>query len=211
MMMIMKKFRNINTFILISLIIINIFFIEKNIIDGEFNKLLDSGLLFVMLYIPFLVKKIFKINLSELFKFLYYIYTIITVLIGEIIGLIDTTLWFDKIAHCYFGFLMALIALLFIKYNKKDLKKNVFFNILFIIGFTMLIADCWEFIEFTADKIFHTNNQRSLQTCVDDTMFDLLVAFLGSIVISINYFIEVKRNKCGLVFNSIRNDNKLSK
>jgi uncharacterized membrane protein YjdF len=203
----MKTFKIINTFLLIGLVIANIFFIGKYIIDGEFTKLLDNGLLFIMLWIPFLTKKRLKVKLNELFKFLYYIYVIVTILFGEIVGLIDYTLWFDKIAHCYFGFIIAIVAVLLLKYSKNNLKEKIFFNILFIIGFTLLIADCWEFTEFTADKIFHTNNQRSLQTCVDDTMFDLLVAFLGSIIVSINYYIEIKVKKYGLVFHSIRDDN----
>ncbi|MDD4706578.1 MAG: hypothetical protein PHS24_05175, partial [Bacilli bacterium] len=134
----MKTFKIINTLILISLIIINIFYIGNNIINGKFVKLLDNGLLFLSLLIPFLSKKIIKINLSELFKFFYYIYIIISLLIGEIMLLMKDTLWFDKIVHFYFGFIISIVAVLIIKHNSKNLKEKIFFNILFISGFALL-------------------------------------------------------------------------
>jgi len=202
----MKTFKIINTLILISLIIINIFYIGNNIINGKFVKLLDNGLLFLSLLIPFLSKKIIKINLSELFKFFYYIYIIISLLIGEIMLLMKDTLWFDKIVHFYFGFIISIVAVLIIKYNSNNLKEKIFFNILFISGFALLAGSNWELIEFTLDKVFHTNHQRWIETCVDDTMLDLLVTFLGSIIINICYYIEIKKNKFGLVYHSIRDD-----
>lgn len=202
----MKTFKIINTLILISLIIINIFYIGNNIINGKFVKLLDNGLLFLSLLIPFLSKKIIKINLSELFNFFYYIYIIISLLIGEIMLLMKNTLWFDKIVHFYFGFIISIVAVLIIKYNSNNLKEKIFFNILFISGFALLAGSNWEFIEFTLDKLFHTNHQRWIETCVDDTMLDLLVTFLGSIIINVCYYIETKKNKFGLVYHSIRDD-----
>ena len=202
----MKTFKLINTLILISLIIINIFYIGNNIINGKFVKLLDNGLLFLSLLTPFLSKKIIKINLSELFKFFYYIYIIISLLIGEIMLLMKDTLWFDKIVHFYFGFIISIVAVLIIKYNSNNLKEKIFFNILFISGFALLAGSNWELIEFTLDKVFHTNHQRWIETCVDDTMLDLLVTFLGSIIINICYYIEIKKNKFGLVYHSIRDD-----
>ncbi|MDD2435645.1 MAG: hypothetical protein PHO63_05295 [Bacilli bacterium] len=203
----MRTFKIINTLILIIMVVINIFGVGNNVIDGKFTELLDNGILFLLLLIPFLTKKILKINLNELFKFLYYIFVIILVLFGDMINLIKYTLWFDKITHLYFGFLMSLVAILFIKYNNKNLKERIFFNILFISGFTLLVSNGWEFIEYALDKILHTNHQRWIQTCVDDTMVDLLVTFLGSIIIIISYFIEVKKNKFGIVFHSIRDNN----
>lgn len=207
----MKTLKIINTLILISIIVVNIFFIGKSFIDEKYMELINNGVLFLALLIPFLTRKILKVNLSELFKFLYYIYIIAAVLFGNIMNLFDDNLWYDKIVHFYFGFMMALVAVLFIKYNKKDLKKKIIFNILFISGFTLLIAVCWEFVEFTTDKLFNTDHQRWKETGIDDTMFDLLVAFLGSIVININYYIEVKRKEFGLVFHSIRDDNNIKK
>ncbi|MDD2377945.1 MAG: DUF2238 domain-containing protein [Bacilli bacterium] len=205
----MKTFKIINILILIIMIFLNLFLIGKNIINSDFTELLDNLILYLLLLIPFLTKKIIKINLNELFKFLYYIFVILLVLFGDVINLIRDTLWFDKITHFYFGFLMSLVAVLFLKYNKKSLNNKLIFDMLFISGFTLLLANCWEFIEYTVDKLFNANNQRWIQTGVDDTMIDLLITFLGSIIINISYYIEVKKNKIGLVFHSIRDDNNI--
>ena len=45
----------------------------------------------------------------------------------------------------------------------------------------MAIGSFWEIGEFTMDKLFETNNQKSL----DDTMFDLVFDFLGAMAIGI--------------------------
>ena len=55
-----------------------------------------------------------------------------------------------------------------------------------------MIASIWEFLEFGADTFFGMNVQHSLDTGVRDTMEDMLIAFLGSLIVSISYLVENK-------------------
>ena len=101
--------------------------------------------------------------------------------------------------HFLSGILTAYIGLYLIMLLKSYNKKNIIFNIIFIIGFTLSIAFFWEVFEFVNDSLFGKDAQNVLTTGVDDTMWDMIVAFLGSIIISIIYIVEVKTNKKLLV------------
>ena len=75
---------------------------------------------------------------------------------------------------------------------KKELK---WFHIIFMIAFGLMIASFWEFFEFASDNILGGDTQWVKETGVDDTMGDMLIAFLGSILFCIYYFIEVQVKK----------------
>lgn len=65
-----------------------------------------------------------------------------------------------------------------------------------MISFTLMIASFWEFMEFGSDLIMKTDVQHALDTGVADTMQDMLIAFLGSIIVAVKYVLE---NKKGLI------------
>ena len=71
-----------------------------------------------------------------------------------------------------------------------------FVYVIFMISFTLMIASFWEFMEFGSDLIMKTDVQHALDTGVADTMQDMLIAFLGSIIVAVKYVLE---NKKGLI------------
>lgn len=189
-----KKGKKINYILTMITILITVYLIIKKLLIGNYSAIISNILYLLLLLLPAILNKKTKIKLPEVFILIYYIYIILTILIGVELKLIEKTLWYDKITHFYFGILAAATAILILKKKKKESSKNNTINILFIIGFVLLLAVCWEFGEFFLDKLFHMNNQRWKQTGVDDTMIDLLVAFIGSIIISTIYLINKKRN-----------------
>ena len=67
--------------------------------------------------------------------------------------------------------------------DTRDLpSQKQFFQFLFIFGICMTIAVLWEFFEFSCDKFLGQHMQELVTAGVDDTMYDLLVATLGSII-----------------------------
>ena len=188
-----EKAKKINHILTITTILITIYLIVKKLLIGNYSEIISNILYLLLLLLPTILNKKTKIKLPETFILIYYIYIILTILIGVELKLIEKTLWYDKITHFYFGILAAATAILILKKQKKEAFKTNTINILFIIGFVLLLAVCWEFGEFFLDKLFHMNNQRWKQTGVDDTMIDLLVAFIGSIIMSTIYLITSKK------------------
>ena len=99
-------------------------------------------------------------------------------------------MWFDKVTHFISGFLTSIVALMLIKYGRVTVKSKWFVPI-FIIIFSIGIAGCWEFLEYFMDMITGGDTQHVLTTGVDDSMGDMLVAALASIMFAIYYYYQV--------------------
>ena len=151
--------------------------------------------LIIVCTIPWLIKKIFKYEMSEIIKFMYFLFLFLAFILGNIYNFYRTTSWFDLLVHSISGIGTSLVALLILKkFNliKKDL---LVFNIIFIVAFSLMIGVFWEFLEFFIDKLLKVDAQWVLLTGVDDTMTDMLVSFISSIIFSVLYYIGIKINK----------------
>ena len=66
-----------------------------------------------------------------------------------------------------FAFLSALFVMR--RLNKED-KRDIIYNLLFILGILGLVASVWEIFEYTSDFVLGTNLQHAIETGVQDTM-----------------------------------------
>ena len=88
----------------------------------------------------------------------------------------------DKIDHFISGFLLTTIGLCFYFYMDKSKEKNWKLGIWFALFFTMFIAVLFEFAEYFVYLTTDKDPQLNLTTGVVDTMDDLLVCFISSLV-----------------------------
>ena len=158
--------------------------------DNELVYVLkDSSIIFTITGI-YIIEKIFKLNINDNIKFMYVLFIFTSHFLGVTCELYNHIYWFDKFTHFVSGILTSFGALIILKNNKK----SIFFNILFIISFSMLVASSWEIFEYLSSYYFNVDPQRVLETGVTDTMGDIIVAFLGSILVSLCYYFEHKNN-----------------
>ena len=73
--------------------------------------------------------------------------------------------------------------------------KKVLFNIIWMISITLAVASLWECFEYVANIFFGGDAQRVATTGVNDTMQDIIVAFIGAIIVSAMYIYEEIMNK----------------
>ncbi len=187
----MKKINNLLIF-LCSLASICFFVRDLNI--GANQRFLgDLSMVFVLL-IPKILRKIFKIKITDTMELIYIIFMILAQFLGSVVNLYnkDTTWWYDLFTHFLSGVLTTILALVIMNWLGVYKEKNKWFNFVFMISFTLMIASFWEFLEFGTDNFLGMNVQHSLETGVRDTMEDMLVAFLGSIIVSVTYLLEGK-------------------
>ncbi len=188
----MKKINNALIF-LCSLASICFFVRDLNI--GANQRFLgDLSMVFVLL-IPKIIRKIFKIRITDAMELIYVIFMILAQFLGSVVNLYnnDTTWWYDLFTHFLSGVLTTVLALVIMNWLGVYKEKNKWFNFLFMISFTLMIASLWEFLEFGTDNFLGMNVQHSLETGVRDTMEDMLVAFLGSIIVAVTYLLEGKK------------------
>lgn len=183
----MKKINNILIY-LVSLA--SICYAIKDINIGAYDRLIGSLSIIFVLVIPKIVGKLFKIEITSLMEFIYIIFIILAQFLGSVVNLYNTIWWYDLFVHFLSGVLTSFLALAILGWFKMYKEKNKLFNALFMIFFTLTVAVIWEFLEFGAFNILGMDVQHHLTTGVFDTMQDMLVAFLGGILVSIYYFID---------------------
>ncbi len=119
----------------------------------------------------------------------YAFYTTGAVIVIQILAL-ATNLYgrfpnFDIPMHLSGGFAMGMLGLA-IHHQMASPSHNRLHHLhhlLFVVGFTMLIAVAWEFHEYFIDEtIGKWNNWPKMQLSISDTMGDLFNGLVGSII-----------------------------
>ncbi len=188
----MKKINNI--IIILSLVIELIYFIMNPIITIDNILLLLSYI--PVIFIPRIFNYIFKkskIKITDDIEFAYLIFLILAFLFGSIMGGYSKIYWYDSFTHLLSGVFTAFMAIVLLKWLNRYNKKDIVFNIIYIILVTLSVAVLWECTEFTIDKILGTDTQKVLTTGVNDTMKDMICALVGSILYSIYYLYSLSK------------------
>lgn len=195
----MKKLKLINLIIIIGISIFSIFYLFfGNHEPGVYKNLIILSIIPVML-VPMLVNKIFKMNINPEIEFVYLIFIIFAHFLGTILNFYYKIEIYDKVMHGLSGVMTSILSVIILVKSKCYDKNSLWVNVLFIISITLSVAALWEFYEFINDNIFSKDAQKVLKTGVDDTMLDMIMAFIGSIIYSIIYVIESKFKKKLLV------------
>jgi len=186
----MKKIVNILIFIII---LVSIVFGIYEIINNDIYEALICLTIIPIVYLPKIIRKIFKFDISNINEIIFIVFVFLAHFLGSILNFYNNIYFYDKLIHFLSGGVVAVLALEFlIKNNRYD--KKYLFNIIYILGISALIATFWEYFEYISDSIFKKDAQNVLTTGVNDTMQDMLVATLGSILfLIINYKFEINK------------------
>lgn len=148
-----------------------------------------------VIFLPQILEKIFHVKINPYISFVYIIFIFLAHFLGSVVDFYHKIYWYDSFAHFLSGILVAFLStyvlILFNKYSRK----SILFNVLFIVGMSFMVAGLWEMFEFISDNIFNADAQNVLTTGVDDTMKDMIVAFLGTILYCLCYVYEEVNNK----------------
>ena len=147
----------------------------------------------LLMFVPFAIKKLFKITFSTIASGVYYIYLFLSGFLGVVVNLYAKTAAWDVFIHFLMGAVISVLSIYILNltvYKKDRSKHNLFFTFVFMIFFSMGVEAIWEIWEFTGDVIFGLNSQRYLtetgtmlfgQKALWDTMIDICMNFIGSI------------------------------
>lgn len=195
--------KKINRLLIAIAIIIGCIYGVIRIIDMDIYGALICFAIIPVMLAPMLLRKIFNIKISTQIETIYLIFVFFAHFLGSIINFYHLIMYYDKVMHLLSGLLSALLGFVLLVKMKHYKKKNILFTIIFVIAFTLSIAVLWEFYEFTADNLFSKDAQNVLTTGVDDTMWDMIMAFFGSIIVTFEYLREALKNKKSVVMGFI--------
>ncbi len=196
----MKKISWICKFIVVVLCILGIAYAFPMILEGDWYEVGIRLTIILTALVPTMVRKILHLKISYTMEFVYLLFIIFGHFIGSILGIYNEIPHYDKIMHTLSGVLTSFVALIVLNNINQYKFKNVIFNIVFMIVFSLAVAGIWEIFEFTSDILFQADAQRVAISGVNDTMLDMIVALFGSVLVCIEYGIEVCTHKKGLVY-----------
>jgi len=193
--------KKINISLIIIAILGSLYFLFTR--DTNIVLILKDISIIITITALYIIKKIFKIKINEGLNLIYIVFIFMAHFLGVICELYNHIYWFDKFVHFLSGIVISLVAIyLLIKFKKNN---NLFFDILCIVSITLASAAFWEIFEYLASYYLSVDPQKVLVTGVTDTMHDIIVAFLGSILVSSAYYYEIKYNYNLLINKFLKN------
>ena len=184
--------------------IITILFAVSNILIGIYNiffsdlyhtSIAFAGVLF--LAAPIIFYKLF--NISKLFELeiIYYSFSFLAYTLGIVCGLYKITSFYDKLIHTVSGIFFSFIAIVVYSFIKRKIAEKGEYMIvsIFSFSFSMAVASLWEICEYVINLIFKTDPQNFLTTGLNDTMLDIIVCLIGTLIFQISLYLFFKKDK----------------
>lgn len=184
--------KKINKVLISGISIFSIIYLILNLEILKFSRILILIAMIPVLLIPSILRKVFKLKIEDEIELFYIIFVLFAQLFGSVFMFYQRYPFYDKLLHFSSGILTSTFALVFLKNNKAK-GVSLLSKLVVIIIFSVAIAGFWEMFEFLSDKILNSDTQNVLTTGVDDTMYDIISAFIGSVIFSIFYFFYKKK------------------
>jgi len=152
-----------------------------------FNVLLTVGMI-ILISIPTFSK--FNTHLPPGFNISLVVFVFFSIYLGEILKFYETYAWWDLMLHFLSGIMLGMLGFMLVYMLNKEKKihfsLNPGFIALFAFSFSMALAGVWEVFEFFMDTAFGLN---MLKSGILDTMGDLTVALIGSLVVAVSAYL----------------------
>lgn len=160
--------------------------------------------------IPYFLEKRYGVHTPYMLRTIFVLFMFSTLILGEIADLYNTFWWWDIILHSVSSAGITLIGfiLMTVIYRDRDLKASPLLTSFLVFSFAMSLAVLWEVYEFLIDIFFETETDMQLSNT--DTMTDLIVAILGSLVICFYGYHYIKRQSASSLIEEAIEEGKLN-
>ena len=142
-----------------------IFSMVRQILRGDLNNAFLCVLSLVLFTLPGVFQKKFKIKVPNLLEIIIYLFIYSAEILGEIHNFYGHIPAWDTILHTLNGFLCAGIGFSLVDLlneNSKKIKLSPIYVAIVAFCFSMTVGVCWEFFEYSADKIVKTDMQKDV-------------------------------------------------
>lgn len=163
----------------------------------------------LILTFPILLRKRFMVQIPLLITVLCAGFGFAAMIMGDGLNFYGKYRWWDSALHLFSGCVLAFVGLWIISIIFEDQQKKVLSSRIFVAFYVLLFGvSCgvvWEICEYAYDSFFGTNTQQFMATTTSslplpsdiplcghealrDTMTDLILDLVGSLLISIYVF-----------------------
>jgi len=168
-------------------------------LNGNWDNVLWCVVTLVLFMIPSFLEHRIKIDVPDTLEVVILFFIFAAEILGEIAEFYHAVPRWDTMLHTANGFLAAAVGFALIDILNREKRFSIsltpLFVAIFAFCFSMTIGVLWEFFEFFMDTVFGMDMQKDtiykgiLDIGLHDTMWDLIVNFIGASVFStLGYF-----------------------
>ena len=160
----------------------------------------------ILSIIPYVLEYRYDIHISEKLRVGIVAFIFSTLFLGEINHFYDQYYWWDAALHFMAGVGLTLVGFVLLSaiYTMSNLRSTPALTTLFAFSFTAMVASLWEVYEFSIDQLGWAENL--MQVNGTETMIDIIVSFVGSLIVCIGGYRYLKRgekNQAGQILDEM--------
>lgn len=178
-------------------------------IDKDFFVLFFSACSVLVLFLPSLACRLFKLKPCYDLYMVYYLFFFFCLPFGNSLEAIAWLPGFDKILHFSSGFVGAVTALVAYRILRRkepfSVKREFATMAWFSFCVNVTIAAVWELYEYAIFYFLHIDAINFATTGINDTMQDILVCLIGGIVLILLFARYCKKDKAEFFAHSFQN------
>ena len=174
-----------------------LFVVYRSTIRGNWQVLGISLFAFLLTFLSTFIEKKYNIDIPIEFEISVVILVYGSIFLGELEGYYTKFWWWDLVLHTLTGLIVGLIGfiVLLVFYRRKKVNAAPSNISLFSFSLAAAIGGLWEIFEFSMDKFFGLNMQKS---GLSDTMGDLIVNNTGALLASLIGYLYLKSGQVPL-------------
>ena len=161
---------------------------------GDFSRLESSIAVISLIFAGDILKKL-GVRTSAIIEIIFLIFLFISSILGSLFHFYEFVDYFDKFAHLLSRIVTAILGIIMLKKWRIKSKHQLSFDIILMNILSLAIASAWEIYEFVASKALNSDLQRVGASGVTDTVHDMIVALIGSLMVSVMYYAIVRNEK----------------
>lgn len=177
--------------------------------DSDYLLMLMQCILgLITIHLPSILERKLHFELPSLLYTFYIIFLYCAIFLGEVRSFYYLVPQWDTVCHFCSSMMMGFFGLMVVTILNRDKHLSVslspFFVCLFAFCFSVTLGSIWEIYEFAADGLFGMNMQKFTladgtvlvgHAALADTMKDIIVDVLGSLLASVIGFFSIRKGK----------------
>lgn len=178
-------------------------------IKSDYQLMLVQCILgIVVMFLPSVIQKKFKLAIPGYMFVLYFIFLYCAIYLGEVRNFYYAVPHWDTMLHTFSGAMLGAlgftIAELLSDSPNQKVQLSPFFIAFFGFCFAIAAGAIWEIYEYTIDSIMKLNMQKYAfedgtfkigRAALNDTMKDIIVDVIGALIIAVLGYIIKKREQ----------------
>lgn len=141
--------------------------IALTFIGGQYESTFTAVLSLLLFLLPTFVEESFRIKLPVALEIVAVLFVFCANILGEIFEFYTLLPFWDDMLHYTSGFIFAAFGFSLVEIFNRNMRFDFHLSPIFIstvaLCFAMTVGVFWEFFEFGADMLLHTDMQKDMQ------------------------------------------------